>query len=215
MGGASIDTHYENIRRDNAKYDYYENVNGQWEITNDYKASDAFALTDWDIVTLQQVSGQSGRGISYENLGALIDLIRPQIGDAKFYWHMTWAYQQDAVHPDFGNYNKDQARMYKSIVRATTEQIVPNKNFVGIIPSGTSIQNLRTSSLGDNLTADGYHLLDSYGDYTAALTWFCYFTGADAETMTYRPNSVASHFDKIAESVNNAMKTPMSITACA
>ena len=214
VGGASIDTHYENIRRDSAKYDYYENVNGEWVITPEYKASDAFALTDWDIVTLQQVSGHSGRGISYENLGALIDLIRPQIGDAKLYWHMTWAYQQDSTHSDFANYNKDQMRMYKGIVRATTDKILTNDNFVGYFPCGTSIQNLRTSSLGDTLTADGYHLKDTYGDYTAALTWFCYLTGADAETMTYRPTSIAAHFDEIAESVNNAIKTPLAVTEC-
>lgn len=214
IGGCSIDKHYDCIRLDTEEYEYYENVNGAWQKTPNYKASDAFKLTDWDIVTLQQVSSDSGRGISYGNLGALVDLIRPQIGDAKMYWHMTWAYQQDSKHPDFGNYNKDQMRMYKGIIRATTEKIVGNEDFVGIIPSGTSIQNLRTSSLGDTLTADGYHLLDSFGDYTASLTWFCYLTGADAETMTYRPNSVARNFDEIAESVNNAMKTPLAVTEC-
>ena len=214
VGGASIDTHYDNIRLDRAKYDYYENVNGEWVITPNYKASDAFALTDWDIVTMQQASPDSGRGISFGNLGALIDLVRPQIGDAKLYWHMTWAYQQDSDHSAFPNYNRDQMRMYKGIVRATTDKILTNDNFVGYFPVGTTIQNLRTSSLGDTLTADGYHLKDTYGDYAAALTWFCYLTGADAETMTYRPTSIAGHFDEIAESVNNAIKTPLAVTEC-
>ena len=214
VGGASIDTHYDNIRLDRAKYDYYENVNGEWVITPEYKASDAFALTDWDIVTMQQASPDSGRGISFGNLGALIDLVRPQIGDAKLYWHMTWAYQQDSDHSAFPNYNRDQMRMYKGIVRATTDKILTNDNFVGYFPVGTTIQNLRTSSLGDTLTADGYHLKDTYGDYAAALTWFCYLTGADAETMTYRPTSIAGHFDEIAESVNNAIKTPLAVTEC-
>jgi len=214
VGGASINTHYDNIRLDRAKYDYYENVNGEWVITPEYKASTAFALTDWDIVTVQQASPDSGRGPSYENLDALMDLIQPQIGDAKVYWHMTWAYQQDSDHSGFANYNNDQARMYRGIVSATKNKIVDNPDFVGIFPSGTAIQNLRTSTLGDTLTADGYHLKDTYGDYTAALTWFCYLTGADAETMTYRPSSIADHFDEIAESVNNAIATPLAITAC-
>ena len=214
IGGGSLDSHYDNVRLDRAKYEYYETTDGNWTVTPEYKASTAFALTDWDIVTLQQVSGHSGRGISYENLDALVDLIRPQIGDAKMHWQMTWAYQQNSTHNDFGYYNKDQARMYKSIIRATNERIVGNPDFVGIIPSGTSIQNLRTSSLGDTLTADGYHLKDSYGDYTAALTWFCHFTGADARSTTYRPAEIADHFDEIAESVNNAIKTPLAITEC-
>lgn len=214
IGGCSIDKHYECIRRDSASYEYYENVDGTWKTTPDYKASDAFALTDWDIVTVQQVSGQSGRNPSYENLGALMELIKPQIGDAKVYWHMTWAYQQDAKHSDFGNYNGDQLRMYKGILNTTKKQIIDNPDFVGFIPVGTAIQNLRTSSLGDTLTADGYHLLDSYGDYTAALTWFCYFTQSPAESMTYHPLAILNHYDEIVEAVDNALKTPLAITEC-
>ena len=214
IGGCSIDKHYECVRRDTASYEYYENVNGNWVTTLDYKASTAFALTDWDIVTLQQASPDSGRPISYENLGALIDLIRPQIGDAKLYWHMTWAYQQDSDHHAFANYNKDQMRMYRGIVDATKRRIVENENFEGFFPCGTSIQNLRTSSLGDTLTADGYHLKETYGDYTAALTWFCYLTGADAESVAYRPIAIRDHFDEIAESVNNALANPLVVTEC-
>ncbi len=214
IGGASIDTHYDNVRLDRAKYQYQETTDGNWTYTEEYKASTAFALTDWDIVTMQQASPDSGRGISYGNLGALIDLVRPQIGDAELYWQMTWAYQQDSDHSAFPNYNNDQMRMYKGIVRATTDKILTNDNFVGYFPVGTTIQNLRTSSLGDTLTADGYHLKDTYGDYAAALTWFCYLTGADAETMTYRPTSIAGHFDEIAEAVNNAIKTPLAVTEC-
>ena len=141
-----------------------------------------------------------------------MDLIRPQIGDAKMYWQMTWAYQQNSTHNDFGYYNKDQARMYKSIVRATNERIVNNPDFLGIIPSGTSIQNLRTSTLGDTLTADGYHLKDSYGDYTASLTWYCTFTGESAYSMFYCPSSVGDHFHEIAEAVDNAVKKPYEVT---
>ena len=214
IGGASLDTHYDNIRLDRGKYEYYETTDGNWTVTPEYKASAAFALTEWDYVTVQQVSGHSGRGVSYNNLDALMDLIYPQIGSAKVYWHMTWAYQQDSTHSDFANYNKDQSRMYKSIVRATTEKIVGNADFVDYFPSGTAIQNLRTSSLGDTLTADGYHLKDSYGDYTAAMTWFCKLTGKNAYSVAYRPAEIADHFDEIAQSVNNAIATPLAVTEC-
>ena len=214
IGGASLDTHYDNVRLDRAKYDYYETTDGTWSTTPNYKASTAFALTDWDVVTLQQVSGHSGRGITYNNLDALIELMRPQIGDAKLYWQMTWAYQQDSTHTDFSYYNKDQSRMYKSIVRATTEKIVGHAAFAGYFPSGTAIQNLRTSALGDTVTADGYHLKDSYGDYTAALTWFCTLTGKNALSVTYRPDEIAAYFDEIAQSVNNAIATPLAVTEC-
>ena len=214
IGGASIDTHYDNVRLDRAKYQYQENKNGTWTYTEDYKASTAFALTDWDYVTVQQVSSDSGRPISYGNLDALMDLIQPQIGDAKVYWHMTWAYQQDSDHSAFGNYNKDQMRMYRGIVDATKRKIKDNPDFVGFFPSGTSIQNLRTSGLGDTLTADGYHLSDTYGDYTAALTWLCVLTGRPAAATKYRPASIADYFDEIAQSVDNAIANPYAVTEC-
>ena len=214
IGGASIDTHYDNVRLDRAKYQYQENKNGTWTYTEDYKASTAFALTDWDYVTVQQASPDSGRPISYENLDALMDLIQPQIGNAKVYWHMTWAYQQDSDHSAFVNYNKDQMRMYRGIVDAYKRRIMDNPDFVGVFPNGTSIQNLRTSGLGDTLTADGYHLLDTYGDDTAALTWLCVLTGRPAASTRYRPATIADYFDAIAQSVDNAIANPYAVTQC-
>ena len=103
--------------------------------------------------------------------------------------------------------------MYKAIVSTVQEKVATNSLIDGIIPSGTAIQNLRTSALGDTLTADGYHLLDSYGDYTAALTWFCTITGEKPEVVTYRPSSVADHWDEIAQTVTNAVKSPYAVTA--
>ena len=102
--------------------------------------------------------------------------------------------------------------MYNAIVSTAKEKIAGNPDFDGIIPSGTAVQNLRTSSLGDTLTADGYHLENAYGDYTASLTWFCTFTGADAYSMFYCPSSVGDHFHEIAEAVNNAVKKPFEVT---
>ena len=102
--------------------------------------------------------------------------------------------------------------MYNAIVDTVQSQVLPLTAIQGVIPSGTAVQNLRTSSLGDILTADGYHLSDTYGDYTAALTWYCIITGERAETVTYRPESIADKWEEIAAAVNNAVKTPYSVT---
>ena len=214
VGGCSVDKHYDLIRNDTAGYEYHETTNGDWTSTQDYKASAAFAADDWDIVTVQQVSGYSGMPSSYGNLDALMDLITAKSGDAKIYWQMTWAYQGDSTHGDFGKYNKDQMTMYNAIVSTVREKIVGNPDFDGVIPSGTAIQNLRTSTLGDTLTADGYHLENSYGDYTAALTWYCTFTGESAYSMFYCPTAVGDHFREIAEAVDNAVDKPYEVTEC-
>mgnify|MGYP003302332229 CR=1 FL=1 len=73
-------------------------------------------------------------------------------------------------------------------------------------------ENLRTSGLGDTLTADGYHLKDTYGDYTAALTWFCSITGESPEAVEYRPATIADHWEDIAHAVKSAISTPYAVT---
>ena len=212
VGGCSIDMHYNYLKNDSASYEYLENTDGKWSNTKEYKASTAFKLTNWDYVIVQQVSGQSGRPASYGNLDALIGLIKPQIGKAKLYWQMTWAYQQDSDHSDFVHYNKDQMTMYNAIVSTVKEKILTHPDIDGVIPSGTAIQNLRTSSLGDTLTADGYHLENTIGDYTAALTWFTTLTGNDPFSMFYYPAGAVEHFYSIAEAVENAVAKPWQVT---
>ena len=212
VGGCSIDMHYSYLKNDSASYEYMENTTGKWVNTKNYKASDAFKLTNWDYVTIQQVSGQSGRPDTYGNLDAVIDLIKPQIGKAKLYWQMTWAYQQDSTHGDFVHYGKDQMTMYNAIVSTVKEKILTHDKIDGVIPSGTAIQNLRTSSLGDTLTADGYHLENTIGDYTAALTWFVTLTGNDPFSMFYYPAGAVEHFYDIAEAVENAVAKPWQVT---
>ena len=213
VGGCSLDMHYGYLSADSASYEYMENLDGKWTNTKNYKASDAFALTDWDYVVIQQVSGQSGRPDTYGKLDAVIDLICPQIGKAKLYWQMTWAYQQDSTHGDFAHYGKDQTTMYNAIVNTVKEKILTHPDIDGVIPSGTAIQNLRTSALGDTLTADGYHLENAVGDYTAALTWFATLTGKDPFSMFYYPAGAIEHFYDIAEAVENAVAHPWQVTA--
>ena len=85
----------------------------------------------------------------------------------------------------------------------------------GVIPSGTAIQNLRTSYVGDTVTRDGYHLSKDIGRYTAALTWFSYITGLDTSDIKWVPLSypyISTKLDVIKESVDNAIATPYSVS---
>ena len=212
VGGCSLDMHYSYLSADSASYEYLENTDGKWTNTPNYKASTAFKATSWDYVVIQQVSGSSGRPDTYGKLDAVVDIIKPQIGKAKLYWQMTWAYQQDSDHYDFAHYGKDQMTMYNAIVSTVKQKIANNPDFAGVLPSGTAIQNLRTSTLGDTLTADGYHLENTIGDYTAALTWFVTLTGNDPFSMFYYPAGTVEHFYEIAQAVENAVAKPWQVT---
>ncbi|MBR6530521.1 MAG: DUF4886 domain-containing protein, partial [Clostridia bacterium] len=130
--------------------------------TKNYSAQTAIAEEDWDIITLQQASGFSGRSDSFfPYLDYIIQYIEENrtVKDGLLMWHMTWAYQQTHTSDAFINYyNADQMTMYKAIVNTTKEKVLTDEAFSMVIPAGTAIQNARTSFLGDSMTTDGYHL---------------------------------------------------------
>ena len=214
IGGCSLDTHYANLKSNAAAYDFYLNTDGDWSKTASTTLSAGLNAANWDYITVQQVSSDSGRPALYNNLKAFMSLLTQKKPRARFYWHMTWAYQQNSDHWAFAHYNKDQMTMYKAIVDTVQSQVLTQADIDGVIPAGTAIQNLRTSALGDTLTSDGHHLKDTYGDYTAALTWFCILTGESTDKVQYRPATIADSWDAIAQAVENARKAPFAVTNC-
>ena len=93
-----------------------------------------------------------------------------------------------------------------------------NTRFSGIIPSGTAVQNVRTSFLGDNINRDdGYHMAQPMGRYLIGLTYFAALTGADISGITYTPSSSASKelIDMFKECVTNAMNNKFEVTESA
>lgn len=126
---------------------------------------------------------------------------------------MTWAYAENNTHSDFPRYDRDQMTMYNRIVAATNAKIDTNDRIFGVIPAGTAVQNARTSYIGDNLTADGYHLNEN-GEFIAGLTWIHKITGFDLNRMdeTLIPAQFLDRPDIYKESVENAVADPYRIT---
>ena len=140
--------------------------------------SDALREQAWDIVTLQQVSGQSGRPQSYfPYLSELAALVRRECPAAKLYFHQTWSYESDSDHGDFPAYNRDQ----DATEMASRLLGVPR------IRVGKVVRRLRQEPLFDyanggvSLNRDGFHLTWIYGRYAAAATWCATLFGADIE----------------------------------
>ena len=215
IGGCSLDTHWSNISTNTTAYEFHKNDdNGVWVKTKNYSALTALQEETWDIITVQQASPDSGKPETYENLQNIVNWVKQNKtnSDAKVLWHMTWAYQQDSTHDGFASYDKDQMTMYNAIVNTVKNTVVNVDGIDGIIPSGTAIQNLRTSGLGDTLTADGYHLKDTYGDYTAALTWFRAITGESLDLVTYWPESVVDYKADIMQAAARAVYAPYEVS---
>ncbi len=215
IGGCSLDTHWNNINGGLSAYQYQKNDdNGEWIYTENATALSALQDENWDIITIQQASPDSGRASTYGNLQSIVNWVNANKinPDAKVLWHMTWAYQQDSSHEGFAHYGNDQMTMYNAIVDCVQNNVLTVNGISGVIPSGTAIQNLRTSGLGDTLTADGYHLKDTYGDYTAALTWFRTITGESLDLVTYWPDTVQDYQADIKQAAARAVYAPYEVS---
>lgn len=229
IGGCSLERHVSNIQNDAKAYDYQKiskETGGQWTHTggggaDSWSISQGLQAEDWDYITIQQVSGYSGDPASFKNgntdyIDEMVNYIRKYNTTAKIGYHMTWAYQQDSNHGDFGKYNKDQMTMYNAILSTVQNTVLaehPEIDFV--IPAGTTIQNLRTSFLGDTLTRDGYHMSYNLGRYAVGLTWILKIAGWSIDDVTFTPSSAevpASYLPMIKEAVKNAVADPWEVT---
>ncbi len=216
IGGAELSLHANNIANASASYAFQKNTSGTWQTEHNKTLKYGLQNKDWDIITIQQASGKSGRPTFYEpHLTNILKFVQENKTNenAKIYWHLTWAYQQDSTHGEFPFYESDQDVMYESIISTYNEQVKTKEDIQGLIPAGTAIQNIRTSFIGDTVTSDGYHLNGTTGRFTAALTWFKAITGLSIDDIEYRPSGVTvEQADAIKESVNHAIEKPLEVT---
>jgi hypothetical protein len=220
IGGCSLGQHYENSKTDFAGYNFRYFQGGRWiETYEDELKSLEFGgqFKDWDFITMQQSSMQSGAVLSYGTaLTELISYVQEKATnpDMKLVWNMTWAYANDYEPMQTIGY-PDQATMYELITGAVQRAIVPNENFVAISPTGTAIQNAR-AALGDTLNRDGTHLTWDVGRYIAAATMFCTIADCTVDKISFIPDSVDEETVQIAkESVKNALKNKFEVTQSA
>ena len=226
--GCTLEQHVEAAKTGSNFYQYTKftaESNGQRVLMEGIPLEYGMKDEDWDIIFVQQGAAYAPIASSYGNY---IDELMPYLQkyktnpNAQFVWNMTWAYQGDSDQKVFvETFHSDQMAMYESILSATKEKIVPRTDFAAIIPSGTAVQNARTSYFGDTLTKDTYHL-NNLGRAIAAYTLFSILTGKELTQVNLGPvncydlpqNLELSDSDRqvIIECVNNAIKSPWEVT---
>ena len=213
IGGCDLDKHWANFQSDAAAYEYRKIVKGEKVGKTGYKLSQGLADENWDYISLQQASGKSGKYDTYTVLADLIAGIKERCPKAKLMWHQTWAYAASSNHESFPDYDSDQMTMYSSIVSTARQAVTNHTDLSLLIPSGTAIQNGRTSFLGDAFNRDGYHLEITYGRYTAACTWFEMITGKNVVGNTYAPATIDKQIVNIAQNAAHyAVQKPDAVT---
>ena len=204
IGGCSLERHYKNMLSDAKEYSM--EVNGA-PIGRTVSLSEALSESEYDVITLQQVSGLSGRPQSYfPYLTALADYVREKNPGAELYLHRTWSYEKDFARETFAAYNSDQNEMYRRLVDATlmASEVIGAR----LIPTGDAIQKLRTvpefdyGNGGISLCRDGFHLSLDYGRFAAAVTWYHTLTG-NVPTVTSFADLSPTLVDRIIATVTS------------
>ena len=217
IGGCTLQTHASNLTNGAAAYTYYSNTTGKWSSTGGYSALAALASQEWDYISVQQASGYSGLADSYEPyLTTILDIVKSKCPKAKIMWHMTWAYQGTSTHSDFPKYGNDQMVMYNGIVNAVKTKVLTRDDVSMLIPSGTAVQNLRTSFIGDTVTRDGYHMSYDIGRLVTAMMWARQISGVDTSKLVSYPSSQKYSAETIAaikDAVEKAYEKPLEVTA--
>ena len=215
IGGCSLERHVKNAR-DNAPAYAYRKIGTDGKKREKGKMSLEAVLADeaWDYVSLQQASPFSGMYETYEaSLPELIEYVKARLPKkTKLMLHQTWAYASTSRHSGFKNYNCNQLTMYQAIADAVKKAAKANKIKI-VIPSGTAIQNARTSFIGDHLNRDGYHLDVKIGRYTAACTWFERIFKHNVVGNPYAPEGLDEARKAVAQkAAHAAVKHPYKVT---
>lgn len=206
IGGCSLERHMQCVNGNLPDYRYRKiGVDGVTKETPKCDIARAIADEEWDYVSVQQASHFSGDYTTYQPyLSQLVAYVKAHTKkDVKIVFHQTWAYAQNSDHGGFKRYGNSQKQMYDAI-NGALKQVIKDIHPDVIVPSGTAIQNARTSSIGDNMNRDGYHLNLLYGRYTAACTWFQAIFKRSVVGNSYAPEGVTAEQKNIAQKAASA-----------
>ena len=215
IGASDLDLHWKNASGDIAKYNYRKiGLDGEKVKTPGVSISTALADEKWNYISLQQVSTKSGLYDTYVSpLTKLLTYVKSKSDPkTKFILHQTWAYRKSSSVKRFEKYGGNQENMYKAIVE-TTRKIKKEFDFDLLIPSGTAIQNARTSFIGDNLNRDDLHLSLYLGRYIASCAWYEMIFKTKVVGNKFFPENITAYQAEMAQhAAHFACKKPYAVT---
>lgn len=205
-GGCDTETHLEAINASLPTYRYYLNESGIWSQKNGVSSNEAISERNWDVIVTQtayKLSTPEG----YQNVAAFYDKVKALATNpnVRFCWNMTWS-TPDAC---------DSLSELMQTIQKTAKKAIGALDGVTLLPTGTAIQNVRSSFIGNTLNRDKTHLELGIGCYTAALAYAGGITGCDTDLIDWTPEDqpeVKARLHVIKECVKNALNKPFEIT---
>lgn len=145
--------------------------NNTWTDLGNVSVEEALMSDDWDIVTLQNRSGDAG--IESKWLPYTTKLIKWINEKCKIlpmiFIHSTWAYPNGATTSSFPDYDNDTDVMYEAILNAVSN-VMEATGIYNVIPNTPMIQQARQVGITLDLD-DGSHLKAGAGYTVAAYLW--------------------------------------------
>lgn len=191
IGGCSFERHYNNITNGTRDYHFVYYTPEETYRTAEVTLEECLKANDWDIITIQQVSGLSGKYETFfpfaPELVSYIKSIHPK---AEIRIHMVWAYGRffgGIAHNGYGS----NLNMYNRVVEAY-EKLAKVFDNVKIIPSGEAMQIAR-EHLGDSLHRDGFHCSE-IGRVLTGWVWFECLTGISALESKFNPKETKASY---------------------
>ena len=217
IGGCPICKHYRNIQNDLPAYRYGRNDGSGWEYTPDTKISDAIKAEAWDWISIQHGSSEGQRYTDpacYNDLPALVAAVKAlALPTTKIAFNLTWVGEPTFDRPEMIDFGRDQLALFSAICRTTQECVVPVKGIDRVVPTGTAVQNARTTELQERMSRDGYHLSYDVGRYLAGLTFLQALTETVVEMVPFRPEGVTEQDAAlILQSSQQAIRSPYSVS---
>ena len=199
-GGRTAQNYYKNWNK-NRDFSCYVALPGadDWYTDKTGSAStlaEMAARTDWDIITVQEHTGNQyawyWTDAEKTALQGIIDYAKSaKPGNTpEVHYVMSQAYL-DLTEAGSNQCFNSEAEMY-NVITTQARKVMAETTFDGIISTGTMLQNLRTTSLNDelHLTRDGFHMNNGISRYGAACTVFesiiTPLTGKNLDGNTYR-----------------------------
>lgn len=191
IGGCSFERHYNNITNGTKDYHLTYYTPEQTFYNMEVSLEECLKANDWDIITIQQVSGLSGKYETFfpfaPELVSYIKSIHPK---AEIRIHMVWAYARyfpGVAHNGYGT----NLNMYNCIVDAY-EKLAKVFDDAKVIPSGEAMQIAR-EHFGDSLHRDGFHCSEM-GRVLTGWVWLECLTGISALDSKFNPRSTKASY---------------------
>ena len=226
---STFDTHLDYFAHDTDAY-----ILNKFNIeTRMWERSDTLTLKEvlnyrsviWDVVALQIDNCVAGLDSGYTNLKTFVNCTSSYITSLKrkspvFAYSLPWAYQDNvSLTNDYYEYfNNSQIEMYKAIASKTRDNVETSNLFNFVIPTGTIVQNLRSSNIvtEKEFTTDGMHLDTKYASYATCLGLISKLSGLSPYHFSYRGVESSEIVNKdeqeiIYQAIESSLSNPYSL----